>query len=71
MKDGRLVSGGRDYIIIIYNKNTYLPDLVIKEHNGAICCICQLSSGILASCSEDNTIKLFNIEKINIPFYKL
>ena len=62
IKDGRLVSGARDYKIIIYNKTTYHPDLIIKEHNGAICCICQLDSGILASCSEDKFIKLFNIE---------
>jgi WD40 repeat protein len=62
IKDGRLVSGARDYKIIIYNKTTYHPDLIIKEHNGAICCICPLNSGILASCSEDRSIKLFNIE---------
>ena len=36
--------------------------MIIKEHNGAICCICPLNSEILASCSEDKFIKLFNIE---------
>ena len=34
MKDGRLVSGAGDNSIIIYNKITYQPDLIIKEHNG-------------------------------------
>ena len=62
LNDGRLVSGSYDKSIIIYDKNTYQPDLIIKEHNNDITCIIQLSSGILASCSNDKTIKLFNIK---------
>ena len=62
---GRLVSDfGRNsiiiiiiIIIIIYNKTTYEPDLIIKEHNNSINYIIQFSSGILASCSDDKTIK--------------
>ena len=61
LNDGRLVSGSGDNSIIIYNKITYQPDIIIKEHNNTICCIIQLSSGIIASCSYDKTIKLFNI----------
>ena len=62
MKDGRLVSGSRDSSIIIYNKNTYQPDLIIdNQHNDSITCLTQLNSGILVSCSFDKTIKLFNI----------
>ena len=62
MNDGRLVSGSIDKSIIIYNKITYQPDLIIKEHNAQINYITTLSSGILASCSDDETIKLFNIK---------
>ena len=63
---GRLVSDFcRNSIIIIYNKTTYEPDLIIKEHNNSINYIIQFSSGILASCSDDKTIKLFNIKGIN------
>jgi len=62
LKDGRLVSGSDDKSIIIYNKETYNPDLAIKEHNSYVFCITTLSSGILASCSFDRTIKLFNIK---------
>ena len=65
MKDGRLVSGSFDDSIIIYNKITYQPDLIIKEHNDTIFCITVLSSGILASCSGDKTIKLFKINERN------
>ena len=62
LKDGRLVSGSNDESIIIYNKITYQPDLIIKEHNNDINYITTLSSDILVSCSNDNTIKLFNIK---------
>jgi len=62
LKDGRLVSGSGDHSIIIYNKETYKPDLTIKEYKDSVFCITTLSSGILASCSYDKTIKLFNIK---------
>ena len=65
MNDGRFASGSEDYSIIIYNKISYKPDLIIKEHQGSIYCIIQLSSGILASCSDDKTIKLFKIKDNN------
>ena len=61
LNDGRLVSGSDDKSIIIYNKTTYKPDIIIKEHKDYITCITKLSSGILASCSFDKTINLFNI----------
>ena len=63
LKDGRLVSGSDDNSIIIYNKETYQPDLTIKENKGGITCITTLSSGILSICSYDKNIKLFNIKK--------
>ena len=62
MNDGRLVSGSLDKSIIIYNKETFKPDLVIKEHSNWVNCIIQLRSGILASCSKDKSIKLLNIK---------
>ena len=55
------MSGSDDKSIIIYNKTTYKPDIIIKEHKDYITCITKLSSGILASCSFDKTINLFNI----------
>ena len=63
--DGRLISGSRDKSIIIYNKTIYKPDLIINEHEGPVSCIIQLNSGILATCSNDKTIKLFNINGNN------
>ena len=61
LKDGRFASGAWDNSIIIYNKVNYKPDLVIKEHNNFISCLIQLTSGIIASCSGDKTIKLFEV----------
>ena len=63
MNDGRLVSGSLDGSIKIYNKATYKPDIIIKEHKSWLCNIIQLSSGVLASCSDDKTIKLFKIKE--------
>ena len=65
LNDGRLVSGSGDSTIIIYNKTTYQPDLIIREHKDKVLCITKLDSGILASCSYDRTIKLFNIKENN------
>ena len=62
MNDGRLASGSGDNSIIIYNKEIYKPDLIIKKHDDYVNCISQLNSRILASCSYDNSIKLFNIK---------
>ena len=64
LNDGRLVSGFGDHSIIIYNKNIYQPDLIIKEHSDYICCIIQISSGELISCSADKTIKIYNINGV-------
>ena len=61
LNDGRLISGSSDNTIIIYNKTTYQPDLLINEHKYSVWSIIQLSSKILATCSFDKTIKLFNI----------
>ena len=56
LNDGRLVSCAWDNSIIIYNKITYQPDIIIKQHTGGVNCVTKLSSGILASCSSDKTI---------------
>jgi len=63
LNDGRLVSGSFDNSIIIYNKNTYQPNIIIKEHKDAVRSLIQLKNKILASCSYDKTIKLFNIKE--------
>ena len=60
-----MISGSADISIIIYNKETYIPDLIIKEHKSIVLYITQLSSRIIATCSSDETIKLFNIKGNN------
>jgi len=62
LDDGRLVSGSKDNNIIILNKKTYEPDLIIKEHKDTINCIIKLDLNILVSCSSDKTIKIFKIQ---------
>ena len=51
--------------MFIYNNKTFKQDLIIKEHTGYVLYILQLSSGMLASCSYDQTIKIFNINNNN------
>ena len=51
-----------DGSIIIYNNKTFKPDLTIKAKS-EIHYILQLSTGMLASCSKNKTIIIFNIEK--------
>ena len=63
IKDGRFATGSFDGSIIIYNNKTFKTDLIIKEHNYTVDCLIQLKSGILVSCSCDNTIKLYNIKE--------
>ena len=70
LNDGRLISGSADNSIIIYNKITYQPDLIINEHKDLVRCIIQLNSGIIATCSFDKTIKLFNIKGNNYNISK-
>ena len=71
MKDGRLVSGSYDKSIIIYNKKSYKPDLIIKEHKDKVLCIIQLRIGLLASCSVDKTIILFKINGIKYEIIQI
>ena len=61
LDDGRLVSSSYDKNIIIYNKITYKPDIIIKEHKGYIYDIISLNPNMLASCSGDKTVKIFKI----------
>ena len=60
LKDERFVTGSDDHSIIIYNNKTFKTDLIIKEHSSTVTCIIQLSSGILASGSDDKTIKFWS-----------
>ena len=63
LQDGRLVSGGNDGSIIIYNQKTFEPEMTIKEHSKNIYDIIQLKNGNLVSCSSDD--KKMNVYKIN------
>ena len=61
LKDGRIATGSKDKEIIVFNNKTFKPDLTIKEHNGVVVNMIELSTGELASCSEDKTIKIYDV----------
>ena len=62
LSDNRLLSSSIDSIIIIYNKITFKPEIIIKEHKNTIYYIELLKKkNFIASCSKDLTIKIFEI----------
>ena len=61
LKDGRIATGSKDKEIIVFNNKTFKPDLTIKEHSGVVVNMIELSTGYLASCSEDKTIKIYDV----------
>ena len=66
LQDGRLASGGNDGSIIIYNKQTFVPELTIKEHQDTVYDIIQLKNGNLLSCShDDKTMKEYKLNENN------
>ena len=64
LDDGRLVSVSGSHTIIIYNKITYKPDIIITIENIKIICILNLNSNMLA-IGTFNEIKLFKIKNKN------
>ena len=66
LQDGRLASGGEDENIIIYNKETFKPELTISEHTNGIWDLIQLKNGNLISCSYyDKTMNLYQLIENN------
>ena len=65
LKNKRLVSGGYDAKIIVYDKNFTHPDLEINEHSSAVTSLIVASNGNLISSSCDKTLKIFKIEENN------
>jgi hypothetical protein len=75
LKNKRLVSGGYDSKIIVYDKNYTNPELEINEHSAAVTSLIVSSNGNLISSSCDKTLKIFKIEenvkndKISLSYY--
>ena len=65
LNNKRIVSGGQDSKIIIYDKNYTRAELEIVEHSGAVSSLIVSSNGDLISSSCDKTLKIFRIEEIN------
>ena len=65
LNNKRLVSGGYDAKIIVYDKNYTKPELEINEHSAAVTSLVISSNGNLISSSCDKTIKIFKIEENN------
>lgn len=63
-KDGRLISGG-DEEIVIYNKHTYKSDIIIYDDEDNIKTICVLENDNLASAGSNGLINIWEIDGNN------
>lgn len=61
LQNNKLATSSHDGYIKIYNKDTFEPEISIKE-NSYIDWIEQIKDGTLISCPRDNTIRLYEIK---------
>ena len=61
LQNNKLATSSLDGYIKIYNKDTFEPEISIKE-NSHIDWIEQIKDGTLISCPRDNTIRLYEIK---------
>lgn len=61
LQNNKLATSSHDGYIKIYNKDTFEPEISIKE-NSYIDWIEQVKDGTLISCPRDNTIRLYEIK---------
>ena len=61
LQNNKLATSSLDGYIKIYNKDTFEPEISIKE-NSYIDWIEQIKDGTLISCPRDNTIRLYEIK---------
>ena len=66
LQDRRLASAGHEGSIKVYNKDTFMVDLAINEHQGIIYDIIQLKNGNILSCSyDDKKINMYKLIETN------
>lgn len=65
LKDGRLLSSGKDGTLFIYNKDNYEIEISIKEHKDGISSCTQLNDERIVTCSKDHTIKIIKLTNDN------
>ena len=61
LQNNKLATSSLDGYIKIYNKDTFEPEISIKE-NSCVDWIEQIKDGTLISCPRDNTIRLYEIK---------
>lgn len=71
LNDNRVATGLGNGVINIWDKSFQEVELTAKYHIGSINDMCQLANNILASCSMDSKIILYNISSTDINFHQI
>ena len=67
LDDGRLAAGDSSSNLVIYNKENFKPEIIIKNNLGNLFNITQIKNKFLAcSFAKDSTIKIIKIKKNNV-----
>ena len=67
--NNKLILGAKEELQLFEGDNKSITT-ISKEHTGRINCLIKLSNGKIASGSQDNTIKIWDIEKKEAIYMK-
>ena len=72
LDDGRLAAGDDNSNLIIYNKETFNPDIIIQNNLGSLRNLIQLKNkNIACSFYSNNTIKIIKIKNNNYEYIQM
>jgi WD40 repeat protein len=63
MNNSQIITASKDTKIKIWNINTKLCIKTLEYHSDRVNCVIRLASNLIASCSDDGNINIFNAEE--------
>ena len=65
LNDKKLILGAKDELLLLESETKEIIS-ISKEFKGRINCLIKLSNGSIASGGKDNTIKIWDIDKMQV-----